>query len=404
MLELILQLALALLLGIIAGTITGLLPGIHINLVSVLLISLVSYFSVTDPITLAVFVVSMAIAHTFLDFIPSIYLGAPEEDTFLAVLPGHQLLKEGNGHEAVVLTLHGSLLALAAILIFTPIFILLLPAIENKVQTVIPFVLLFITAYIVLREDQNKILSAIIVFLLSGFLGFAALNLPIKEPLLPLLTGLFGSSALIISLKDKISISKQKIKALAEIKLSGKELKNSILGCLIISPLCSFLPALGSGYAALISSEIFAHSKKAFLFSVGMLNTIIMGLSFVVVYSISKSRTGAAAAVRDLLQSITLQDLTLIIISLVIAGTVSYVLGIKISKIFAKNITKISYGKISLAAIIFLAAIVVIFSNFLGVIVFITSTLLGIFAIQSGIKRIHLMGCLLLPTIIYYLV
>src|SRR3989304_1437469 len=104
----IFELFIALLCGVIAGTFTGLFPGIHINLIAALLLSSLSalskYFS---PLQLIIFIVAMSITHTFIDFIPSIFLGAPEEDTFLSILPGHQLLREGKGYEAVILTLYG---------------------------------------------------------------------------------------------------------------------------------------------------------------------------------------------------------------------------------------------------------------------------------------------------------
>src|SRR3989344_7011318 len=105
----ILALIAALLLGTIAGTLTGLFPGIHINLISAILVSSLSlpFISSLPIISLIVFIVSMSITHTFLDFIPSILLGAPEEDSFLSVLPGHQLLKKGRGYEAIILTLYG---------------------------------------------------------------------------------------------------------------------------------------------------------------------------------------------------------------------------------------------------------------------------------------------------------
>ena len=32
---------------------------------------------------------------TFIDFIPSIFLGCPDTDTELSILPGHELLKKG---------------------------------------------------------------------------------------------------------------------------------------------------------------------------------------------------------------------------------------------------------------------------------------------------------------------
>ena len=96
------QILTAVLLGIFAGIITGLIPGIHINLISLLLVSLSGYFlGFTHPLILGVFIISMAVTHTFLDIIPSIFLGAPDADTALAVLPGHRLLLKGMGYEAV---------------------------------------------------------------------------------------------------------------------------------------------------------------------------------------------------------------------------------------------------------------------------------------------------------------
>src|SRR3989338_1637338 len=92
------ELIIALLLGVTSGIITGLTPGIHSNLVSLLVLQftplLMPYFSL---LSLATFIMSMSITHTFLDAIPSIFLGAPESDTVLGVLPGHRYLLRGNG-------------------------------------------------------------------------------------------------------------------------------------------------------------------------------------------------------------------------------------------------------------------------------------------------------------------
>ena len=90
----LLSFIIALALGIIAGTITGLTPGIHINLVAVILVS-ASLILPISPIILVVFIVAMSITHTFLDFIPSIFLGAPDDDTVLSVLPGHKVTSSG---------------------------------------------------------------------------------------------------------------------------------------------------------------------------------------------------------------------------------------------------------------------------------------------------------------------
>src|SRR3989344_3298487 len=95
------ELFLALLIGILAGAFAGLAPGIHINLIGASMASVLLFLGLQiEPIYLVVFIVSMAICQTFVDFIPSIFLGAQEDGTELSVLPGHQLLKKGLGYQA----------------------------------------------------------------------------------------------------------------------------------------------------------------------------------------------------------------------------------------------------------------------------------------------------------------
>src|SRR3989338_10970310 len=112
----LLEIILALLIGTLAGIFTGLIPGIHINLVGAIIVSLsISLLSNIPAIYMGVFIVSMSITHVFIDFIPSIFLGAPEDGTELSVLPGHEMLKQGLGFQAVKLA---SLGCLYGILIF----------------------------------------------------------------------------------------------------------------------------------------------------------------------------------------------------------------------------------------------------------------------------------------------
>ena len=395
---------LAFLAGIMAGCISGLLPGIHINLVAVLLLSLSAFFLAHfSPIALVVFIVAMAITHTFIDFIPSIFLGAPDEDSVLSVLPGHEMLNKGKAYEAVILTLYGSIFGIILILALAPIFIYTLPYIYPRIQNIIPFILILSSCFLFYFEKQKK-LWAILIFLLAGFLGISAFNLNIKEPLLPLLTGLFGSSSLITSIMKKQKIPKQKISKFKSIKVRKKSILRSLFASLIASPLCSFLPALGSGQAAVIGSEITGDlDKKEFLILLGAINTIVMGLSFVTLYTIQKARTGAAVAIGKLIPDLTLSNLTIILAAIFFAGVFAFFLTIFLAKIFSKLITKIKYSSLSLAVLVFLAIIVFVFSSWLGIAVFLVSTFLGLTCIFLGIKRISLMGCLLLPTILIYL-
>lgn len=400
----LLEIILALFAGIIAGSISGILPGIHINLVAVFLISVSAFFlKFTEPITLAVFIVSMSITHTFVDFLPSIFLGAPDEDTSLSVLPGHQLLLKGEGYLALIYTLFGGILALPIIIILIPIFIFLLPQAYYYLKFVMFFILIIASLYLILKEKNSKFF-AFLIFMLAGFLGIASFNLNLNESLLPLLSGLFGASSLITSIAKKQEIPRQKIFKLKENLPSKSEIKNNLVAALFASPLCSFLPALGSSQAAVIGSDILGETKqKEFLMLLGSVNTIVMGLSFVTLFAINKARTGSAVAISKLIETLTFSNLLIILAAVLISAVLAFFVAIFLAKIFAKNITKIKYNKLSIIILAIISAVVIIFSGWLGLLVYIIATCTGLVAIASGVRRTHLMGSLMLPAILYYL-
>jgi putative membrane protein len=390
-------------LGVLAGVIAGLLPGIHSNLLAVILLALSSILLSTYGIPifyLVIFIVAMSIAQCFLDFIPSIYLGAPDEDTVLSVMPGHELLLEGKGHQAIILTIIGSVIGLILFAVITPIFIYFLPAIYPFFQKMMFFFLAWAVIFLIAKEEKSKILATVI-FLLAGFLGIATFNLPISQPLLPLLTGLFGASSLIYSIKQQTKIPKQ---ILGKIIFPKAELIKPIISSFISAPICSFLPGLGGSQAAILGTSIFSvFSRKQFLILLGIVNTMTMALSFIAFYTIDKARTGSAKAIQQILtESLTRTNLIYIFIAIAVAATISIFLTIYFSKLFAQNITRINYSKISLFTLLFLCVIVFLFSGFLGFLVFVVSTLVGLACIYLNIRKSHLMGAILLPTLILY--
>lgn len=402
----LLELIIALTLGLIIGTLTGLTPGIHINLVAAFLLASAPLLLPIFPlIALIIFIVSMTITHTFIDFIPSIFLGAPDEGTVLAILPSHELLLNGKGHEALILSTTGAILGIILLLPLIPFFIYLLPIIYPYIQNIIPIILIMLIIFIIFSE-KNKKLFALLVIALSGFLGLASLNLNLKDPLLPLLTGLFGASSLITSIEKKEKLPSQEISGIKLIlkNIPKKSFIKSISASLIASPLCSFLPALGSSQASAIGSYVIGElTKKEFLILLGIVNTLVMSLSFITLFSINKLRTGSAAAISQLIPKLSAQDLFLIILAVFISGILAFIISIQISKIFSRLINKINYNKLSLFILLFLTAIIFLFSGLIGILVYITSTALGIFCILLGIKRTTLMACLIVPTILIYL-
>lgn len=97
------------LLGGLFGCATGLLPGLHVNNLALILISIspVILSAVHSPLLVCIIITSISIAHTFVNLIPSTFLGAPDENA-LSILPAHKMLLEGNGYGAVFISSVGS--------------------------------------------------------------------------------------------------------------------------------------------------------------------------------------------------------------------------------------------------------------------------------------------------------
>lgn len=392
---------LAILAGIGLGIVTGLLPGIHINLVMTVLVPLVITRTATTPFSIALGIVALTATHTILDFIPSIYLGAPEEETALSILPAHQLLHKGRGHEAALLVVAGAMVGLVALLGTAPGMILLMPLLESRIERAIPFVLLGVVVFMIAREERP--LPALVCFTSAGFLGYAALNLPVNQPLFPLLGGLFGMSGLVLALKQKTALPPQEKVAWKQLGFTKKDALKTLRDVVIAGIPCSILPALGSGYASLIASEASRPTNRRFLAITSAMNTYIAGVSFILVVSIGKARTGAAAVVEELLEKITYLQIGALITVFILITLGATCLATILSRKFATYIDKIAYNKVSLVALAFIVVCVGAISHVTGLLILATGTALGIYAINSNIKRMHLMGCLLVPTLLAYL-
>jgi putative membrane protein len=386
----------ALIAGMLTGIFTGLLPGIHINLIA----SLVLIFALQHTVLslpLATFIVSLSFTHIIIDFIPTTLLGVPSEENFLSVIPAHHLVKKGEGYEAIRIAFLGILFSIPLIVLSMPLYILFLPKVYHVIESVIPYALVASSLYVIFREKD--FVAGAIVFMLAGILGYLTFQLPIKESLLPLLTGLFGLSSLFSSLEQDEKIIKQKLK----VKLPpNKHFIRSLLPAFIITPLCSFFPGIGSGHISFFCSEIKEQDSKQFIFLNGLVASMNMALSIVAAYSISRTRSGTAVAVEVLLYPFSLKELLMLMIVCIATIVVMYYIGKCIATTLIRFYNIIPHQKITFITIVFVILINVLMTDSLGFIVLAASTAVGIFAHFLGVRKIQLMGALLLPTMIYY--
>ena len=249
--------------GIFLGCLTGLIPGFHVNNVALIALSL-SPVAVGIGIPLdavAGIIVACGTVHTFLNYIPSALVGAPDDNMALALLPGHRMLISGQAAQGVAYSARGSQMGMLMSIPLLIVARLLFGenpglGLYEASRDQLPWLLLFISIFLIFTEttrlswpqwsqrltrklnyplkkrieftipigrfrfhkrwdsidfrlgDSSRIAGILVAtayFLLTGFYGWAVFELPARSPvgipsaslLFPSLAGLFGIANLI---------------------------------------------------------------------------------------------------------------------------------------------------------------------------------------------------------------
>lgn len=424
-------LIISLFLGFLLGIISGLTPGIHVNNFALILIALSPLFLELGftPFYIAVIILANSVTQTFIDIIPSIFLGAPEADTALAVLPGHALLMEGRGAEAVRLSAIGSAGAVVAALLMAVPLGFFFMNIYGTIEAYIGWILVLIVVVMIATENgevvegQGSLVHfkfkgyAVMLFIISGLLGMFAFDNTDKmsplvtfgEPsiLLPLLSGLFGASMLVLSLMTSSEIPPQQ--EACRFVLPGKRIVRGILTGSAAGSFVAWLPGVSSAVGTIIArllvrEEKDADSSKEFMISLSGANTANAIFSLIALFIIQRARSGAMVAIDGLI-NVSEWELSTIIILLVViicVSIISYYTTIYLGDRISGFLSRIDYSKLCAAVLAGLMLMVIMFTGWFGLVIFLISTTVGMIASFAKIRKTHAMGVILLPVIFYF--
>jgi putative membrane protein len=391
------------LLGALIGIVTGLIPGLHVNTVAVVGLGIFAGLGLT-PLQFVIILTALSVTHAFLDFLPSIFIGAPDEDTALSVLPAHRLFMNGRAVEAVKLTALGCLMGITAGLLFLIPAFYIIPILYAATRPYMAHILIFaVLALIATERTRRNIFWASTIFIASGILGLIILErqkmLSTTEILFPVFVGLFGLSNLIDSLKSRtVSVPQEEyIKVEPEPKYVGSGILGAVSGAII-----GILPAISPSQLGGLISGITKLDTKSFLVFVAAINTSDAIYSLLAIYTIQNPRSGVAVIAGKVLD----MDLNIVILLVgVIAFTAFFAtyVHIEIGKRMTKIVARINYKKLCVASIATILALVFFFTGFFGLGLAFLCTIIGLLPIMSGVSRTHLMGVLLIPTITYFL-
>lgn len=388
--------------GCVLGVITGITPGLHVN--TVCLIGLAMYPRLgLDPVGFAIPMTSMAITHTFLDFIPAIFLGVPEEETALGVLPAHQLVLQGKAMEAVKLTAYGSIMGVAFALALLPIAIYVVPIVYSFIRGIVVYVIVIASIILMIFERRpGKILFAAIIFALSGLLGVITLDLSIissTQVLFPVFAGLFGLSTVITSLGSKTELAPQE--KFTVLESSDDYTRGGILGA-IGGMIVGILPAMSPSQIGILMYEIIGSNIRGFLVSISAINTSDAIYSMISLYTIHNPRSGVAVLIGKIIE---MDYNTMVLLVGVMATTTIFatIAHLAIGKIAVKVVDRIDYRLLNISALTLVIFLVTYFTGVIGIGILALSTVIGMLPIFSGVSRTHLMGVLIIPTVLYFI-
>jgi putative membrane protein len=372
--------------GIILGTLAGLIPGLHSNN-----ITKIAFLLPLFEIEGMVLILSMGIVQSFVDFIPSIFFGAPDTDTFEGVLPGHKMFLSGDAFHAINLTVFGGIIAGVSSLALLFIFIQFITISEEIFPILIPPILIFSIITLIISENtqKKKLIAGLIIF------ASATQGLLFAGQIFPLITGYFGLATIINSQKEK------KIKQ----KTNNTNLKKTyiidaltgILGGAIVA----IIPGIGNNLAAAII-KLFREKipSKNYLVLLGSINTSNFIFSFPMLFFLNKARNGTMLFLKE--ESIITPHafnigLIIILISIGIGAIITTIISKKISKI------NINFNKIEKIIFILIIILVFLFNGIIGLIALFFSTALGLLTVKLKVKRSNCLGFLIIPVLFFYL-
>ncbi|SNR50568.1 tripartite tricarboxylate transporter permease [Halorubrum vacuolatum] len=395
--------ALAFLIGGAAlGTISGLVPGLHANNFALLLAGIAPSIP-ADPLLVGIAILAAGVVHSFLDIVPALALGVPDAATAVAALPGHRLVVAGRGREALRLSAVGSGIAVA---LAVPLAIPITWAMIRWYPTVranLPWLLAGVVVFLVITESSRR--GAVVgfaAFLASAALGMATLDIDPDAPLdaggilAPLFTGLFGAPVLI----DAIGGDGVPPQSDARLTMGKRDLGVTAGAGSIAGAIVGYIPGVSAAIAAIAALPAVPRREadRGFVVATSGANTANTVFALFALAALGTPRTGVTVAVERAAVPLAMPVL---LVAVAIAALCGFTLVLLLGDAYLRVVGNADYTRLSVTVLLLLVGLSYAFAGAFGVGVFVVSALLGLVPPRFGARRVHLMGVLIGPLMLW---
>jgi putative membrane protein len=386
--------------GIVLGTISGLLPGVHVNTMAGSLLTVqAALIPVFGPEMIAAAMVAALITHTFLDAIPSTFLGIPDPDTALSVIPSHALCLEGKGEEAVRIAALGSAGGFLAAIPVALALLLIAPSLQGAVDWVVGIVITAVAVFLILWSESP--LPALAVFLVSGMLGLFTFHygflcispLGYSGMLMPLLSGLFGISILLVS--GGGTVPEQRFSGL--LLPRGTLIRGGIAGS-VAGVVVGWLPGLSNATAnaVIATTTRYDRDPREYIFATSAANTVNAMVGLAAFAAIARTRNGVMVA----LSSIEAPPIETLVLAAAVAACSAYLITVLLAG-SAWRFGGIDKQAFNRGVIGFVILLTFLLSGFFGLFILLIATMTGLAPRLLNVPQIFCMGAVMIPVIMF---
>ena len=448
--------------GFILGFVTGLVPGLHVNNVAAAVVAyagtMLGCFAIMGDflgcdapgLLISCFLVSALVSHSFSEAVPNTYVGIPASDA-VSVLPAHRLAKAGLGWLAIRSSMDGSMAGvLLATIMIVPVCLCMGPwiGVYSALKTVMGFLIILFSVVLVLSDrgsndpisggvgERTKVaMIASGIFITSGLLGMVVLEsdyffsdlsplpfgsepIPSSSLLLPLFAGLFGIPTLLLSLSQEEGAYVEMERG---IKLSPETYRSESLLTVFGGLLVGWIPGMTSGSSTTLCAVIArkplgegcgVDASRRFIWLYSAISSAGAVLSIGALFVILRARSGIMDAVTVFLGEIDpfdgeMGDLVApcaLILSMILSAIVSHSLMQSMRGVLKRGAKHLLSKRLTIICILFICILAAALTGFRGMLLMFAACSLGLLPPRLGVRRIHLMGCLLVPISISFLI
>lgn len=392
--------------GVLCGTLSGLTPGLHANNFALLMAAVAP--TIPGPAELVgAAMLAAGVTHTFLDVVPALALGVPDAAMAATALPGHRLVLEGRGREALRLSAIGSALAVCfAVPLAIPMTEVMVRGYE-VIDANLAFALGAVAVLLIVTErGVRSAVGGALAFGASALLGYALLRvfeMPLEAPLdaggllMPLFGGLFGAPVLLDAIGGG-GIPRQDD---AHVRTPRRSVGLAAFLGTGAGAIVGYVPGVSSAIAATAVLPAIPEGgddgARGFLIATSAVNTSNSIFALFALIALGSPRTGVLVALE---QAEVPLNLPVLLCAVAIAAGIGFVVVVLVGDRYLAVVGRTNYTLLSVAILVLLIGLSYAFAGLLGIGAFAAATVVGLIPPRFGARRVHLMGVLIGPLIV----